>query len=596
MTTLEKLNALRKLMKERNMSAYIIPTSDFHETEYAGAHFQARNYMSGFTGSAGTLIVCMDCAGLWVDGRYFIQAAKELEGSTIEMMKMAVPGTPTFLKYLNDHMEEGSKLGFDGRVINSKMAEGFITGLQDKKVDIACDEDLVGMIWEERPALPRGKAWELDVKYSGKSCKDKLHDIKEVLKKHACDLQIMTSLDDVAWTFNMRGNDFPCYPVALAYAIITTKESYIFMDKEKLDDTLHASFKANDVIVKDYDEIYTFVKTMNAKKVMLDSTVLNYKIKSNLPTGIDMLDCKSPTQLWKACKNPVEQENNKKAHIKDAVAMTKFMYWLKRNIGNGHLDEVSVADQLLKFREAQSGFIETSFDTISAYNANAAMMHYHAVPETCATLKPEGLLLVDSGGQYYEGTTDITRTYALGPISEEMRAHFTTVLRSMIALSKANFLYGCIGMNLDILARGPIWDMDIDYRCGTGHGVGFVLNVHEAPNGFRWKIVPERNDSGVLEEGMTTSNEPGVYIEGSHGIRLENEIVVCKGEENEYGQFMHFETITFVPIDLDAIDVSMLTFYEKQWLNEYHKQVFEKVSPYLNDEETAWLKTYTRAI
>lgn len=596
MTTIEKLKALRELMEERNMDAYIVPTSDFHETEYAGDHFKSRIFMSGFTGSAGTLVVCKDCAAVWADGRYFIQAAKELEGSTIDLMKMAVVGTPTILEYLQKNMNNNTNLGFDGRVMNTRLATSFVNGLKDKNISIACDEDLVGMIWKDRPALPQGKAWELDVKYCGKSSKDKLHDIKEELKKNDCQMQIMTTLDDVAWTFNLRGDDFPCFPVTLAYAIITLDETYLFLDESKLDNTLKTTFKENKVFVKGYDEIYEFVKTIKATKVMLDTTTLNFKIKSNLPEQVQILDQKSPTQLWKACKNAVEQENNKKAHIKDAVAMTKFMYWLKRSIGHMEMSEVSVADKLLEFRKEQEGFIETSFDTISAYNANAAMMHYHAVPETCATLKPEGLLLVDSGGQYYEGTTDITRTYALGPISEEIRTHYTTVLRSVIALSKAKFLYGCIGMNLDILARGPIWDLDIDYRCGTGHGVGFVLNVHEAPNGFRWKIVPERNDSGVLEEGMTTSNEPGIYIEGSHGIRIENEIVVCKGEENEYGQFMHFETITFVPIDLDAIDPGMLTAYEKQWLNEYHKQVFEKISPYLNEEEKAWLKTYTRAI
>ena len=596
MTITEKLDALRTLMKERNMDAYMIPTSDFHETEYAGEHFQARRYMSGFSGSAGTLVVCHDSAGLWTDGRYFIQAAKELEGSAIDLMKMAVPGTPTILEYLLEHMKEGTCLGFDGRVINTAMAETMTEGLKEKNIVISCDEDLVDIIWEDRPSLPKEKAWELDVKYCGRSCKEKLKDIRAELTKKDCDMLIMTTLDEVAWTFNIRGNDIPCYPVVLAYAIVTTKETYMFVDASKLDDALKHTFAEENIIIKGYDDIYEFVKHIENCRVMMDDTTVNYRIKSSLSETVDIVNQKSPVQLWKACKNRVEQENNKLAHIKDAVAVTKFMYWLKRNIGSLEMTEVSAAEKLLEFRKQQEGFIEPSFDTIAAYNANAAMMHYHAVPETCATLKPEGLLLVDSGGQYYEGTTDITRTFALGPVSEEIRIHFTAVLRSLIALSKAKFLHGCIGMNLDILARGPIWDITIDYRGGSVHGLGFVFNVLYAPNVFRWKIVPERNDSAVLEEGMTTSNEPGIYIEGSHGIRLENEIVVCKGEENEYGQFMHFETITFVPMDLDVIDASLLTFYEKQWLNEYHKQVYEKVSPYLSDEEAAWLKTYTRAI
>lgn len=596
MIVLEKLQALRALMKERNMDAYIIPTSDFHETEYVGEHFKSRIYMSGFTGSAGTLVVCLDHAALWVDGRYFIQAAKELEGSSIEMMKMGEPNVPSIAEYLHEQIKTNGCLGFDGRVINTKMANTFVEGLQDKNISISCEDDLVGMVWKDRPVLPSEKAWLLDLKYSGKTSADKLNDIKEELKNSHCDMQILTTLDDIAWTLNMRGNDIHCFPVVLAYLVVTTKDSYVFLDEAKLSDELRNEFEANHVNIKGYDEIYDFVKTVKANKIMLDTTTVNYKITSNLSKEIAIQDGKSPTQVWKACKNEVELENDRHAHIKDAVAMTKFMYWLKNAIGKETITEVSAADKLEGFRKEQDDFIEISFDTIAAYNANAAMMHYHAIPETCATLKTEGLFLVDSGGQYYDGTTDITRTYALGPVSDEMKKHFTTVVRSVIALSKANFLHGCIGMNLDILARGPIWELDIDYRCGTGHGIGYVLNVHEAPNGFRWKKVPERSDSGVLEEGMITTNEPGIYLEDKYGIRIENELVTRKGTNNEYGQFLNFETITFVPIDLDAIDPSYMTQYEKEWLNAYHKEVYNKISPFLSDEVKTWLKTYTRAI
>ena len=394
----------------------------------------------------------------------------------------------------------------------------------------------------------------------------------------------------------MRGWDIARYPVMLAYLILTLDGGVIFVDKEKLNDELIANFEENHIEIKDYNDIYEYVKTIDSDAViMLDSSVVNYAITQNLNQNIKIEDRVNPSQLMKAMKNEIELENNRKVHIKDAVAMTKFMYWLKTNIGKEKMSEIIASDYLEKLRKAQ-GAIDLSFNTISAYKEHAAMMHYSATPESDVELKKEGMLLVDSGGQYMEGTTDITRTFVLGEISDEERYWFTTALRSNIALSKAHFLYGCRGMNLDILARGPLWEQGMDYKCGTGHGVGHLLNVHEGPNGFRWKIVPERKDSCVLEEGMTQSNEPGVYEEGKFGIRHENEMVVRKGEKNEYGQFMYFETITFVPFDLDGLDEALLTQYDKEWLNAYHKQVFEKVSPYLSDDEVAWLRKATRAI
>lgn len=593
----ERLTALRTLMKERGIDAYIIPTSDFHETEYVGEHFKARTYMSGFSGSAGTLVVCLDHAGLWTDGRYFIQAAKELEGTGIELMKMGEEGTPLMAQYVYDHLKEHGAVGFDGRVINTKLAEAFQSKIKDKHGRILCEEDLVGMIWKDRPSLPSDPAYSLDVAYCGKASVDKLAQVREKMKECGCDTHIVTSLDDIAWLLNMRGNDIACYPVALSYLIIEEQKAHIFMDETKIDETLRAQFQQDGVIVHDYEEVYAYVKTIQKDAViMLDKGCVNYKITSSLPNGVTIKAMKNPSQLWKSIKNEVELENNRKAHIKDAVAMVNFMYWLKTNIGKIEITEVSASDYLEECRKQQEHFVELSFDTISAYNENGAMMHYHATAENCATLKPEGFLLVDSGGQYLEGTTDITRTFALGAISEKMRKHFTDVLRGMMNLSRARFLYGCSGMNLDMLARQPLWSQDLDYKCGTGHGVGFMLNVHEGPNGFRWKIVPERSDSAVLEEGMVTTIEPGVYLEGEYGIRTENELICRKGNKNEYGQFMHFETITFVPIDLDAIEPSYLSKEELDWLNAYHEQVYEKVSPYVSDEVKVWLKEYTRAI
>lgn len=596
MTIIEKLNTLRALMKERNLDVYMIPTSDFHETEYVGEHFKARAYMSGFTGSQGTLIVTLDDAALWTDGRYFIQAADQLKDTTINLMKQGEEGVPTIAQYIYDHVDMQGGVGFDGRVMNTKMVKAIMNKLEEKDVHIAYEEDLVGMIWEDRPELPKKEGFFLNVEYSGKSTKDKLADLYDVMKKQDVTHHIITSLDDIAWITNMRGWDISRYPVVLAYLILTLDGGVIFLDQGKLNAELIANFKENHIEIKDYNDIYAYVKTIDkGAKIMLDSSVVNYAITQNLNKDIQIVDRVNPSQMMKAMKNEVELENNRKAHIKDAVAMTKFMYWLKTNIGKEKMSEIIASDYLEKLRKAQ-GAIDLSFNTISAYKEHAAMMHYSATPESDVELKPEGMLLVDSGGQYMEGTTDITRTFVLGEISEEERYWFTTALRSNIALSKARFLYGCRGMNLDILARGPLWEQGMDYKCGTGHGIGHLLNVHEGPNGFRWKIVPERKDSCVLEEGMTQSNEPGVYEEGKYGIRHENEMVVRTGEKNEYGQFMYFETITFVPFDLDGLDESLLTQYDKEWLNAYHRQVFEKVSPYLSDDEVAWLRKATRAI
>ncbi|MEG2544618.1 MAG: aminopeptidase P family protein [Longicatena sp.] len=597
MTIIEKLTALRKLMKERGMDVYMIPTSDFHETEYVGEYFKARKYMSHFSGSAGTLVVCLDCAALWTDGRYFIQAEEQLKGTSITLMKQGEEGVPTLAQYIYDHCSNQGVFGFDGRVMNTKLTKAIMLRLADKEVRVSYQEDLVDLIWKDRPALPDKKGFFLAEKYSGKSSADKLKDIKDIMKKQKVTHHIVTSLDDIAWILNMRGDDIACFPVVLAYLVITEGVSYVFMDEAKVSEELAMNFKENDIVVKAYDEIYQYVKTIDASSsIMLDPTSVNYAITQGLHADIKLLECPNPSMMMKAKKNEIELENNRNAHIKDGVAMTKFMYWLKHNVGKEKISELSASDYLESLRAQQEHFIELSFNTISAYKEHAAMMHYSATSESDVELKKEGMLLVDSGGQYYEGTTDITRTFVLGPISDEMRFHFTVALRSHIALSKARFLYGCRGMNLDILARGPLWDLNLDYKCGTGHGVGHLLNVHEGPNGFRWKMVAERNDSCILEEGMTQSNEPGVYIEGSHGIRHENEMVVHRGEKNEYGQFMYFETITFVPFDVDGLDVSLLTQYEKQWLNDYHQEVFTKISPYLDSEEVTWLKDITKAI
>ena len=593
----ERLQHLRALMAKNGIQAYLLPTSDFHESEYVGDYFKSRKYLSGFTGSAGSVVVTLETAGLWTDGRYFIQAARELADSGITLYKMGEEGVPTLEEFLVDSLKEGDVLGFDGRVVNARLGLRLSEKLSSRKISISYEKDLVDEIWKDRPALPTTPAFLLEEKYSGKSTALKLEAVRSEMQKKQAKYHIITSLDDIAWLFNIRGGDIAYNPVVLSYAVIDSEKAYLFLDERKLSAEIKKELENAGVEIKDYFEIYEYVKTLpKTEKILLDTAKVNYAIYKNLGTDADIIDATNPTVLFKAVKNPVELENLRKAHIKDGVAVTKFIYWLKQNIGKTEITEVSASDFLEAKRREQEGCIDLSFDTISAYNANAAMMHYKATEESHAVLKPEGILLVDSGGQYYEGTTDITRTIVLGEISDEIKKHFTAVLRSMLNLSDARFLHGCIGLNLDILARGPIWDMDLDYKCGTGHGVGYLLNVHEAPNGFRWKKVPERDDGCVLEEGMVTTDEPGVYIEGSHGIRTENELICHKGVKNEYGQFMYFEHLTFAPIDLEAVDTSYMTGREIDSLNRYHKEVYEKLSPYLTDEENLWLKEATRAI
>ncbi|MDX5632501.1 aminopeptidase P family protein, partial [Clostridioides difficile] len=576
---------------------YMIPSSDNHQSEYVGDYFKSREFISGFNGSAGTVIVTKDEAGLWTDGRYFIQAESQLEGSTIKLFKMGQEGCPTTDEYLYKNIPEGGTLGFDGRVISAREGATLAEKLSKKGIKIEYQYDLIDSIWPDRPALSDSKAFLLDVKYCGESFSSKLARLREKMSEKGTSTHVITTLDDIAWLFNIRGGDVKYNPVVLSYAVITLKEVYLFVDESKLNEEILNELAKENVQIKPYNDVYEFVKNIDkTEKVLLDGTKLSYTIYNNIPCEVEKVDEFNPVMFFKAQKNEVELENIRNSHVKDGVAFTKFMYWLKKNVGKMEITEISATQKLEDLRREQEGFFEPSFNTIAAYKEHAAMMHYSATPESNYKLEAEGLFLVDSGGQYYDGTTDITRTTVLGPISDELKLHFTSVARGMINLSKAKFLHGCRGYNLDILSRSCMWNMGIDYQCGTGHGIGFVLNVHEAPNGFRWRVVPERFDSAVLEEGMVTTNEPGIYIEGSHGIRTENEIVVRKAEKNFYGQFMEFEVVTLAPIDLDGIAPELMNKDEKDYLNWYHKLVYDKISPFLTDEEREWLKVYTRAI
>lgn len=592
----ERLAALRKEMQKRNITIYVIPTSDFHQSEYVGEYFKARKYMTGFTGSAGTAVVTMTEAGLWTDGRYFIQAASQLEGSSVTLFRMGESDVPKVEEYVEKHLEKGGCIGFDGRVMDAKSGEKYAKMAQEKEGTLYVTEDLVDLIWSDRPSLPANKVWILEQEYAGCSMQDKLSKVRESMKEQDAQVHILSSLYDIAWLLNLRGDDIDHVPVFLSFVAVEQDTATLFVNQDILDEKVKAYLKENQITVKGYEEIYAYAERLKDVKVLMSLEETNYRIADSVAKNAKIVDAPNPSMLLKAIKNETELKNTRTAHLKDAIAVTKFMYWLKTNIGKQEITEISASDYLEDLRKEQEHFLDVSFDTICAYGPNAAMMHYSANEESNAVLKPEGFLLVDSGGHYLEGTTDITRTFALGKLSEEEKQHFTAVCRSNMKLANAKFLYGCCGINLDILARGPLWDMGIDYRCGTGHGVGHILNVHEGPNGFRWKVVQERNDSGKLEAGMITTDEPGVYIEGAYGIRLENELICVKDEKNEYGQFMKFENITYVPIDLDAIIPEEMSGREKKMLNEYHAMVYDKIAPYLNDDERAWLKEYTREI
>ncbi len=578
-------------MREKGIDVYIVPSVDFHQSEYVGEYFKCREWISGFTGSAGTVVVTHEMAGLWTDGRYFIQAAKQLEGTGIQLFKMGEPGVPSFIEFIVENIKKGQCVGFDGKVMSVSQVNDLKSKFQED-IKINSDYDLIDMLWTDRPDMASSKAFVLDTKYCGEDIQSKLSRIREALEKENCDINIISSLDDIAWIFNLRGNDVKNNPVNLAYAIITADKAILYIDDRKLDNSVEEYLYENHVDVREYFEIYEDAELISSSEVvMMDFNKTNFTIYNRIKDVVKIINRPNPSNLMKACKNEVELENLRKCHLRDGVAVTKFMHWLKNQVSQEKITEMSASEILEGFRKDQDLYIEPSFDTISAYGANAAMMHYKATKDSDATLKPYGLLLVDSGGQYYDGTTDITRTFVLGECSYEIKKHFTLVLKGMIKLSKAKFLYGATGTNLDILARQSLWEQGIDYKCGTGHGVGFLLNVHEGPQGIRFQYNSQR-----LEEGMNVTNEPGVYIEGSHGIRLENELIVQKDLKTEFGQFMKFETMTYVPLDLDGIIPELLSEDEKEFLNNYHRMVREKLSPYFDESEIDWLKEYTREI
>lgn len=596
MTIVERLDALRKLMKEQNMQAYVVPTDDFHGSEYVGDFFKTRKFLSGFTGSAGTLVVTPDWAGLWTDGRYFLQASRQLEGSTIELMKMGEPGVPTIPEYLADKLPMRARIGCDGRTMTTAFVEEIREKTDTKEMTFGGTEDLGGEVWTDRPAMSAEPVWTLDEKYTGESRLSKLTRVREKMQEESADVLVLSALDEIAWLLNLRGHDVAYTPVFLSYMIVEKDKATLCIQKQVVSEEIRAGLETDGVQIQPYDAIYALAERIPSEKaVWIDKESANYRLYEAVGNHTKVITKDSPVILMKAMKNACEAKNIREAHIKDGVAVTRFMHWLKTHAGKEKITEISAADRLEEFRKEMDGFIEQSFDSIIGYAEHGAIVHYKATEETDAEIKARGLCLADTGGHYQEGTTDITRTFALGELTAEEKKMFTLVLKGHLNLGAAQFKYGCCGQNLDYLAREPLWANGLDYNHGTGHGVGYVLNVHEGPQRIHWRIAP--NVKMVpFEEGMVVSNEPGLYLTDKFGIRHENLMLCCKGKQTEFGQFMYFENLTMVPFDLDGIDVTLLNELDIARLNAYHQNVYDKISPYFEGEELEWLRGATRPI
>ena len=580
----KRIEEARKVMGKYKVDAYIITSSDYHQSEYIDDYFKGREYLSGFTGSAGVLVIFKDEACLWTDGRYHIQAEKQLKGSEIKLFKQGNLGVPTYKEYVVSKLAENSKIGIDAKILLSSDINEILSKKKYKIVDF----DLLDKVWYERKALPNGKIFILEDKYTGKSYKEKVKEIRKVLKEKGANYNIISSLDDIAWIYNFRGCDIIHNPVALSFTIISEKKSTLYINEKKLDKKAQKYFKDNKIEIKEYFEFFKDIKKLKGS-ILVDFNKISYAIYEAISKNA-LINSMNPSTYLKAHKNETEIANTKEIHIQDGVTIVKFMYWLKNNYKKENITEFSAEQKINSLRKEIEGYLDLSFHTISAFGKNAAMMHYSA-PEKKSAKIEDGVYLLDSGGTYLKGTTDITRTFFLGKVCKQEKIDNTLVLKGMLALSRAKFLFGATGTNLDILARQFLWNVGIDYKCGTGHGVGHILNVHEGPHGIRFQYNPQR-----LEAGMIVTNGPGAYIEGSHGIRIENELLVKEACETEYGKFLNFETITYAPIDLDGIIKTLLTKEEKQQLNEYHKGVYEKLSPYLNKKEKEFLKEYTKNI
>ncbi len=595
-TAKQRIEQLRVRMKQEGIDYYIVPTADFHHSEYVNDYFKVREFLSGFTGSNGTLVISADEAGLWTDGRYFVQAERELEGSDIVLYRMGEENVPKIEEYLGKNVKEGQTIGFDGRVVSASFGKEIAKAVKDKNVKLVYDTDMVDALWQERPKLPTGKLWIVPEALCGETVSQKLAKVREKMAEEKAEHLLISKLDDIMWLYNIRGNDIDCNPVALSYAFISMDEAVLFVQKKAVTEEVAAYLKKNGIVCKDYDEIVPFIQQYTLKgKIWCAVTDINFLLYQLAAERGELVEKANPTELLKAVKNPVELENIRKFYLLDSVVLTKFLFWVKEHIGKEPLDEYGLAVKLDAMRSEIEGFLDISFDTISAYGANAAMMHYEATQTQSAQLKPEGLYLVDSGGQYLGATTDVTRTIALGSISDEIKKHFSKTVCGMLRLAETKFLSGCTGRNLDIMARQPLWECYMDYKCGTGHGIGYILNVHEGPHSVRCQYNAKITET-ELAAGMIVSDEPGVYIKGSHGIRIENILEIVNEVKNSDGQFMGFRHLTYVPIDLDVIDTRYMEPSDIKKLNNYHALVYQKLEPYFEGAEKEKLREATRAV
>lgn len=589
----ERLNAMRKFMEEKKLDAFIIPSTDAHLSEYPPKMWESRKWISGFTGSAGTAVVTKNKAGVWTDSRYFLQATDELEGTGFDLFKMGLPDTPDMTTWIIEQVGKGGTVGIDGLVYAASEAKTLLSRLEAKEINLETSFDPFAEVWEGRPGIPKNTVFTLPDSIAGESVKSKIKRITNELEKADADGLIIVTLDAVAWTFNLRGNDVDYNPVAVAYAYVSKKETVLFIDPDKLTDEISTAYKKQDIKITDYTDIFEYIsKLPEETTVCVTGNKINDKLLQSIPDSCKIIDIPSPVDRMKSMKNETELKGFRNAMIKDGVALVKFYIWLEKVVPTGTVTEVNIEEKLREYRSQQELYVGESFGTIAGYAGNGAIVHYHATPENCSTIQPEGLLLIDSGAQFRDGTTDITRTLAVGKLTNQMKIDYTNVLKGHIALGTAIYPEGTRGSQLDILARKALWDNCLTYGHGTGHGIGHFLNVHEGPQNIRMEENPTK-----LEPGMVTSNEPGIYRTGQYGIRVENLIVTQEYKRNgDFGIFYNFETITLCPIDTKPIVKKLLTRQEIKWLNNYHKMVFNKLKKHLNKEERAWLKRKTKAI
>lgn len=586
----KRLNALRRFMEEKGLHAFIIPSTDSHLSEYPALHWASREWISGFTGSAGTMVVTREKAGLWTDSRYFLQAASELDGTGIDLFKDGLPQTPAIDEWLASELGKGDYVGIDGNVYAAKEAFSLTHKLNIKGLHLISDYDPFDTIWHDRPEIPKNPFFVLPEKYTGEPARKKIARICDSVEKNGAESLLVASLDTIAWIFNIRGNDVKCNPVTVSYAYISRNETVLFIDPKKLSEETTDYLKAEGVTVAEYSKVYDYVSNIKTS-VCLDSSKITFSLYNTIPTENRIVDIPSPADLMKSIKNEAEIQGFNNAMERDGVALVHFFMWLEKAVPKGGVTEIMIPEKLVEYRSRQDNFVGESFDTISGYGPNGAIVHYHVSPESSVEIKPEGFLLVDSGAQYFDGTTDITRTIAVGSLTEQMKKDYTMVLKGHISLATAIYPQGTRGSQLDILARKSMWDNGINYLHGTGHGIGHFLNVHEGPQSIRMNENPT-----TLQIGMVTSNEPGLYRAGKYGIRTENLILTQHETTTEFGDFYSFKTLTLCPIDTTPVVKEMLTKEEIIWLNEYHKFVYDRLSPLLTEEEKGWLKEKTNEI